>query len=218
MHHDSPPFCLAVPLAFLLILRASNWVSVAHIDCTVDLWRSERTDRSCWEGLTLKKVELIEATLDELGGEQPVAGIEVTIRGVRYRIMDAKPPKTRSTKWRRRKAEEEEPKWRLAASGALGVESVTIPLGRKEDASYTVRLCFAEPENFQAGQRVFDISVQGKPVFKDFDIVKEAGGPNRIVVKETQGVEASDQLQVTLKANAGKTLICGIQVLLEEKL
>jgi len=63
--------------------------------------------------LALKKVELIEVTLEELGGEQPTAGIEVTIRGVRYRIMDAKPPKTRSSKWKRRKPEEVAQKWRL---------------------------------------------------------------------------------------------------------
>ncbi len=61
----------------------------------------------------MKKVELIEATLEELGGEQPTAGIEVTIRGACYRVLEVKPPKTRSTKWRQRKAEEEEPKWRL---------------------------------------------------------------------------------------------------------
>ena len=61
----------------------------------------------------MKKVELIEVTLEELGGEQPTAGIEVPIRGVRYRIMEVKPPKTRSTKWRRRKPEDEEQKWRL---------------------------------------------------------------------------------------------------------
>jgi len=63
--------------------------------------------------LALKKVELIEVSLEELGGEQPTAGIEVTICGVRYRIMEVKPPKTRSSKWRRRKPEEVEPKWRL---------------------------------------------------------------------------------------------------------
>jgi len=65
------------------------------------------------KGLGLKKLELIEVTLDELGGEQPAAGIEVTVRDIRYRVMDVKPPKTRSSKWRRRKAEEVEQKWRL---------------------------------------------------------------------------------------------------------
>ncbi len=61
----------------------------------------------------MKNVELIEVTLEELGGEQPTAGIEVTMRDIRYRVMELKPPKTRSSKWRRRKTEEVEQKWRL---------------------------------------------------------------------------------------------------------
>jgi hypothetical protein len=50
----------------------------------------------------VKNVELLEVTLDELGGEKPAAGSEVTIRGIRYRVMEAQPPKTKSSKWRRR--------------------------------------------------------------------------------------------------------------------
>jgi hypothetical protein len=61
----------------------------------------------------MKNVELLEVTLDELGGEEPAAESEVTIRGVRYRVMQVQPPKTKSSKWRRREPKAEEKKWRL---------------------------------------------------------------------------------------------------------
>ena len=59
------------------------------------------------------KIKLLEVTLEELGGEQPAAETEVTIRGVRYRVMQVTPPKTKSSKWRRREPKAEEKKWRL---------------------------------------------------------------------------------------------------------
>ena len=61
----------------------------------------------------MKNVELLELTLDELGGEEPVAESEVTIRSIRYRVMQVQPPKTKSSKWRRREPTPEEKKWRL---------------------------------------------------------------------------------------------------------
>ncbi len=65
------------------------------------------------ESVAVKNVKLLEATLDELGGEEPAAGSEVTIRGIRYRIMEAHLPKTKSLKWRRRAPSPEQQKWRL---------------------------------------------------------------------------------------------------------
>ena len=61
----------------------------------------------------MQKVNLLEVTLDELGGEEPAAGSEVTIRGIRYRVMEAQPPKTKSLKWRRRAPLPEPQRWRL---------------------------------------------------------------------------------------------------------
>ena len=61
----------------------------------------------------MKNVELLEVTLDELGGSEPATGDEVTIRGVRYRVMQTQPPKTKSSKWRQRAKKPEEKKWRL---------------------------------------------------------------------------------------------------------
>ena len=61
----------------------------------------------------MKSIELIEVTVEELGGERPTAGSEVEIHGIRCRILEVKPPKTRSSKWRRRPKVEGERKWRL---------------------------------------------------------------------------------------------------------
>ena len=65
------------------------------------------------KGLGVKNIELIELTLEELGGEPPTASSEVEIHGIRCRIMEVKPPKTRSSKWRRKAEGEVERKWRL---------------------------------------------------------------------------------------------------------
>ena len=66
-----------------------------------------------------------------------------------------------------------------------------------------VRLHFAEPdEAVKAGQRVFDVTLQGQTVLKDFDIVKEAGGARMAVVKEFQHIPATDSLVVEFKPRA----------------
>lgn len=61
----------------------------------------------------MKNVQLLEVTLNELGGEEPAVETEVTIRGIRYRVMQVTPLKTKSSKWRRREPKTEEKKWRL---------------------------------------------------------------------------------------------------------
>jgi len=65
---------------------------------------------------------------------------------------------------------------------------------------YTVRLHFTEPEEVAAGERVFDVKLQGKPVLTDFDVVKEAGGPRRAIVKEFKGVAASKEMVLEMSA------------------
>jgi len=61
----------------------------------------------------MKNIELIELTLEELGGKQPTAGSEVEVRGMRCRILEVKPPKTRASNWRRKAEDEGERKWQL---------------------------------------------------------------------------------------------------------
>ena len=86
---------------------------------------------------------------------------------------------------------------------------------------FTVRLYFAEPARLKPGERVFDVKLQDKTVLTDFDITKEAGGPNRTVVKEFRGIKASAELTVGLipKTDAptatNTPIISGIELLAE---
>lgn len=64
---------------------------------------------------------------------------------------------------------------------------------------FTVRLHFVEiRQEAAAGDRVFDVKLQGETVLTGFDIVKEAGGPRRALVREFKGVEAGAELVLEL--------------------
>jgi hypothetical protein len=63
------------------------------------------------------------------------------------------------------------------------------------------------------------VSLQGKPVLDDSDIVKEAGGTYRGVIKEFRGVTVGENLTVHFDPMPGtkrRPLICGIEVVAEE--
>jgi len=86
----------------------------------------------------------------------------------------------------------------LFASGYLGLARCDVPLiddcwGEKAGI-YTVRLGFVAPESDRAGQRVFDITIQGNTVLEDFDIFAAAGAPNKAVIKEFNGVKVANCL------------------------
>ncbi len=73
------------------------------------------------------------------------------------------------------------------------------------EGRYTLRLSFAEtwhgsgtPEGGE-GSRVFHVICNGKEILRDFDIYREAGGPNRAVVKEFRGIEANAQGNVAVR-------------------
>jgi hypothetical protein len=111
----------------------------------------------------------------------------------------------------------------VASSGAEGLTSValTLALNAPDECLYTVRLYFAEPNEVAAGQRVFDVSLQGRTALPRFDIAAEAGGPRRMVIKEFRGVVVRDVLTVALAksdpASALEPLLCGIEVKSEAK-
>ena len=57
----------------------------------------------------------------------------------------------------------------------------TIPVS---NGSYTVRLHFAEHNKSAAGQRIFDVSIEGVKRLDRFDVFAAAGGANRAIVRE----------------------------------
>ena len=104
----------------------------------------------------------------------------------------------------------------VSASGVEGIRTISISLpDAPEDAAHTVRLHFCEPEARNVGDRVFHVTVQGRLVLKDFDIVREAGASVVPVVKEFRGVKAGNMLKVSFMPKAGAPLICGIEVVTE---
>jgi len=92
----------------------------------------------------------------------------------------------------------------LYTFGARGLQRCEIPLldPGTGAARYTVRLGFAEIEDRKPGERVFDIALQGKPVQKNFDIVAQARGPRKALIKEFTGVEVTDNLVIELTPSA----------------
>ena len=102
----------------------------------------------------------------------------------------------------------------IYAFACEGFERCTIPLlaPGSEARQYTVRLHFAAPAGEKPGQRVFDVSVQGKRVWKGLDLAARAGGANRAVIEEVRGVRVTGDLTISMTASKGETLLCGVEI------
>jgi Malectin domain len=107
------------------------------------------------------------------------------------------------------------------ASGARNLRSLTVLLAGPTDKSrlYTVRLAFVEPDHLAVGLRVFDVALQGKTVCEGLDVSDEAGGPNRLLIKEFHHVKAGEALIVRLTpaedAQVPVPVLCGVEVIQE---
>jgi hypothetical protein len=91
----------------------------------------------------------------------------------------------------------------LYAGERYGNFSYSIPVA---PGRYTVRLHFAEAyfgtevAGFGGGgDRVFSVLSNGQFLLKDFDIFREAGGPNRALVKTFRGLEPNAAGQILLE-------------------
>jgi len=104
--------------------------------------------------------------------------------------------------WRGESFEGTDKPW-LFASGCVGLLKCEIPLiddlWGESPGIYTVRLGFAAPSGDKVGSRVFDIKLQGEKVADAFDIIKEAGGPNKIVTKEFKRIYVENTLSLELE-------------------
>ena len=82
----------------------------------------------------------------------------------------------------------------------------------EERATYTLRMHFAELDDLEPGQRVFDVHVQGRPVWEGFDIVREAGGPRRAISRDVRLI-ADRELSIEFLPRAGEPRISGLELL-----
>jgi hypothetical protein len=115
----------------------------------------------------------------------------------------------------------------VASSGMEGASSVTIDMVGDSSAgsakrgqpppppidspaeAYDIYLYFAEPnENFQAGDRVFSLSVNGVDAGQ-VDVAAVVG-TRRILVKKVPNVTIDEAAEITLTASVGQTLLCGV--------
>ncbi|HEX7735176.1 MAG TPA: malectin domain-containing carbohydrate-binding protein [Ktedonobacteraceae bacterium] len=98
-------------------------------------------------------------------------------------------------------------------SNRYGNFTYTIP-GLTAGASYTVRLDFAETYWTTAGQRTFNVNINGQQVLSNFDIISAAGAANKAVNEQFSATaDGSGNLTiqfVTVKDNAQ---VNGVEVL-----
>jgi outer membrane protein assembly factor BamB len=102
----------------------------------------------------------------------------------------------------------------VSASGIKGLSSLTLTLDKdaRENRPHTVRLHFVEPDGLAPGDRVFDVTLQGEVVLKDFDVAREAGGSDRGVVREFREVSAGKEVKLKFISRKSVPVLCGIEV------
>ena len=90
----------------------------------------------------------------------------------------------------------------LFNAGCVGLLACNVPLVNDtwgdDPGTYTVSLGFAALAGDQVGQRVFDVKLQGEVLLKDFDVVKEAGSPNKAIMKAFSGIKVENDLVIEL--------------------
>ena len=110
----------------------------------------------------------------------------------------------------------------VAASGLEGLAELRValhPEPRKGDLRrYTVRLHLCEMGAAAPGERILSVGLQGKRVLDALDVVTEAGGARRGIVREFRGVAVHGVLTISLEAAASSRrppLLCGVEILAE---
>ncbi|HEY5004361.1 MAG TPA: malectin domain-containing carbohydrate-binding protein [Ktedonobacteraceae bacterium] len=86
--------------------------------------------------------------------------------------------------------------------------------GLTVNASYTVRLHFAETYWTAAGQRVFNVSINGQQVLTNFDIVGTAGAANKAVVEQfTATADSTGKITLQFTTVKDNAQVNGIEIL-----
>ncbi len=105
----------------------------------------------------------------------------------------------------------------VASSYCKGASKITIQLNEEETpaAPYTVKLIFCEPEPIKAGQRIFNVTLQGNIILRDFDILKETSGPLRTIIKTAGTVSVGKTLTLELSPAEGSLppVLSGIELI-----
>jgi uncharacterized repeat protein (TIGR02543 family) len=92
-----------------------------------------------------------------------------------------------------------------------GPFTYTIP-NLTAGAPYVVTLYFAETYLSAAGQRLFDVTINGTKVLTGFDIFAAAGGQNKAVAQSFNATASSGQVAIQFIAGTENPKVCGITV------
>jgi hypothetical protein len=95
-----------------------------------------------------------------------------------------------------------------------GACAYTLPAAAGK--TYRVRLHFAETTFDAAGQRKFNVDINGRRVLTDFDVYADAGGKDKAVVKDFPGIvpDASGHIVIAFtNGSADQPKICGIELI-----
>ncbi len=102
----------------------------------------------------------------------------------------------------------------VASSYATGIDSLSLPVDKP--GTYTVRLCFAEPETLAVGDRVFDIQIQDKVVTKAFDLTAQTKEARTSFIQTYTGIQADKAITVSFTKNSTHPpIISGLELIKE---
>ena len=80
------------------------------------------------------------------------------------------------------------------------------------DGTYNIKLLFADGEALAAGERVFDVSVNGKTVLKDFDMVALNGFGHGMETKFEINVSDGKGVNINFQPVKGSPILCGVLI------
>jgi len=98
---------------------------------------------------------------------------------------------------------------RLFDSYRTGGFSYRVPV---PDGKYKITLRFAEPTASAAGERVFDVSVNGKRLLKQLDVFATAGGKLKGVERTVQAPAHDGSLLIEFAPEKGQAIVSSIAI------
>jgi len=98
----------------------------------------------------------------------------------------------------------------ITKSGVEGVTEIVVPtaINQKSNNSkskYDIKLYFPIKKGLKPGQNVFDISIEGKPVAKDFDMANAQ-------IFSAENLDIQGRLDIEFSPKAGKAAISGVEI------
>lgn len=90
---------------------------------------------------------------------------------------------------------------------------------KAEERSFDLTFHFAELEDVKSGERVFDIVAQEKTVIEKLDVVQEAGGMNKALIKTVSDIKGGKRIILNFKPIAANPeqrtapILSGIEII-----